>query len=78
MGSIPITCSYEKDVERALHPFILCFGMSFFLYIVGRNGEGIQYIGEKKVNFLSGKAKQSHHKKMHRRDAPARSRWQRY
>ena len=76
MGSIPITCSYEKDVERALHPFILCFGMSFFLYIVGRNGEGVQYI--EMENFLSSIKGQSHHLKMHRRDACARSRWQRY
>ena len=68
----------EKRMQRVLHPFVLCLGMSFFLYIVGRNGEGVQYIGKKKVNFLGSLNGQSHHKKMHRRDAFARSRWQRY
>ena len=50
-------------MQRVLHPFILCLGMSFFLYIVGRNGEGVQYIGKKKVNFLGSLNGQSHHKK---------------
>ena len=44
--------------------------MSFFLYIVGRNGEGVQYIGEKKVNFLSGTAEQKFY-----RGAVENSRW---